>query len=64
MLAIRPVGQLVAELGARRREPAAVFGNAREALAAGLALGTAWWVFGTSGTGDAWLLRRTERGSP
>ena len=26
-------------------------------------LGQTWWVFGTSGTGDAWLLRRTERGS-
>lgn len=23
-------------------------------------LGTIWWVIGTSGTGDAWLLRRTE----
>lgn len=26
-------------------------------------LGKTWWVFGTSGTGDAWLLRQTERGS-
>lgn len=23
-------------------------------------LGKTWWVIGTSGTGDAWLLRRTE----
>jgi hypothetical protein len=97
------VGQIVAELGARRRASASVAGSAREALAAALpagflsrlddiggqeiagdfmlldvaqllretagrdhppiALGTAWWVFATSGTGDAWLLRRTERGS-
>lgn len=103
MLALRPVGQIVAELTARRRTPASVSGPAREALAAGLpagflsrvgdiggqeiagdftllslaqllretagrdhpriALGTAWWVFATSGTGDAWLLRRTEHGS-
>jgi hypothetical protein len=103
MLALRPVGQIVAELGARRRVPASVPGSARGALAAALpagffsrlddiggqeiagdfmllnlaqllretagrdhpliALGTAWWVFATSGTGDAWLLRRTERGS-
>ncbi len=26
-------------------------------------LGKTWWVFGTSGTGDAWLLRRMEHGS-
>jgi len=26
-------------------------------------LGKTWWVFATAGTGDAWLLRRTESGS-
>ncbi|MFL9671343.1 hypothetical protein WIX39_030710 [Variovorax sp. AB1(2024)] len=102
MLALRPVGQIVAELSTRRREPTAISVTAREALAASLpagflslvdeiggqeiagdfmllnlaqllretadrdhpliALGTQWWVFGTSGTGDAWLLGPTEHG--
>ncbi|MDQ0036779.1 hypothetical protein J2W30_004554 [Variovorax boronicumulans] len=103
MPAIRPAGEIVAELSERRCKPAGVSRKARETLAAGLPpdllslvddlggqeiagdfmlldlsqvlretaerdhpmieLGKTWWVFGTSGTGDAWLLRRTEHGS-
>jgi hypothetical protein len=103
MLALRPVGKIVAELSERLCKPSVLSGKAHETLAADLPphflslvddfggqeiagdfmlldlsqvlretadrdhpmieLDKTWWVFGTSGTGDAWLLRRTECGS-